>query len=59
MSQEEYIMILLTDCGFHTAAQRKAWLRSRFRREQIDELTYMERKLAIQFLKEIKETVNG
>jgi hypothetical protein len=55
MNQQEYIAILFADCGYETAAQRKAWMNLRFNRDFPDELTWRQRSEAITALKQEKE----
>lgn len=51
MTQVEYIAILFADCGYTTAAQRKGWLKARYRKEYPDELTPPQKTAAIAALK--------
>jgi hypothetical protein len=53
MSQEEYIAILFHDCGYETAAQRKAWLQLRFGSQYrfADDLASGQKSMAIGQLK--------
>lgn len=54
MSQEEYVSILMSDCGYQSAAQRRGWLQLRFSKSYSDELTVQELSTAIAMLKEEK-----
>lgn len=51
MTQEEFIAILLGDCGYDTVAQRKGWLQLRFQVNFLDELTIAQKSKAIDFLR--------
>lgn len=55
MTQDEYIAILLADCGYSSVSQRKGWIELRFGKKYADELTKAEKSRAIQLLKEEKE----
>ncbi len=51
MTQEEYIAILFSDCGYDTAARRKDWLQKRVGKNYPDECTTQERSHVIDLLK--------
>lgn len=51
MTQVEYIAILFIDCGYHSAAHRRAWLKDRFGKQYADELTTEQKSKAIEALK--------
>jgi hypothetical protein len=51
MSQDEYIAILFLDCGYHTSAQRRDWLRMRYSVSYADELSRDQKSNVISRLK--------
>lgn len=55
MTQAEYIAILLDDCGFETAAQRKDYLRIRYGVDFSDELSPSQAHTVIEDLKARKK----
>ena len=52
--QQNYLVILFLDCGF-TLAQRKDFLKLRFKKEEIDTLSKDQASRAIGELKDLKE----
>ncbi len=50
ISQDEWIAILFIDTGY-TSAQRRGWLKLRFGKEYVDELTVAQKSKAIEDLR--------
>ena len=56
MTQEEFIQLLFDQNGYDTFSQRKGWFQRNFQKNYADELTSEERSIAIERLKEEKES---
>ncbi len=54
ISMAEYCDILFRDLGYHESSQRRGWLKSRFQKAYLDELTPGEQHRAVQLLREEK-----
>lgn len=51
ISMSEYAEILFRDLGYHESSQRRGWLKSRFDKGYMDELTPTEQYQAVQALR--------
>lgn len=51
ISMPEYAEILFRDLGYHESSQRRGWLKSRFDKSYVDELTPTEQYQAVQALR--------
>ena len=54
ISMAEYCEILFRDLGYEQSSQRRGWLRLRFNKAYIDELTEAEKWSAVQALRKEK-----
>ena len=54
ISMAEYASILFADLNYHESSQRRAWLKSRFGKAYLDELTQSELYRAVQILRHEK-----
>lgn len=54
MTQDEYILILFSDCGIDTSSQRRAFIQKRFEKSYLDEIDSRQKALLINELKDMK-----